>query len=216
MAMFGPDVEAEWIATDSPRLDDLSDVDGLWLAPGSPYADDGAVYRVIARAREHDVPFLGTCGGLQYAVIEFLRNVVGITDASHAEVDGERPSNAVTRMACSISGTRRTIEPVPGTRFDELVDGKPFVGTHFCSYAPTGPTIRLLRDNGMVVEAVNHDSGPDVLHLTSRRFFFLSLFQPQMGSSDRLPLHPLIVEFLDQARRVAADRLHGARGAVEA
>jgi CTP synthase (UTP-ammonia lyase) len=63
----GEDVDAEWLRTDGERVGDLSGFDAVWLMPGSPYADDRAAYAAITYARTHRVPFLGTCGGLQYA-----------------------------------------------------------------------------------------------------------------------------------------------------
>jgi CTP synthase (UTP-ammonia lyase) len=99
-SMLGDDVVAEWVATDGAQVMDLSGFDGIWLVPGSPYADDAAAYEAVRWAREHDVPFLGTCGGLQYAVIEYLRNVLGLPKASHAESDGVDDSNVVAALAC--------------------------------------------------------------------------------------------------------------------
>jgi len=65
------------VATDGERVRELADFDGIWLVPGSPYADDGAAYDAVTWARENNVPFLGTCGGLQYPVVEYFRNVLG-------------------------------------------------------------------------------------------------------------------------------------------
>lgn len=48
--------------------------------------------------REGDVPFLGTCGGLRYAVVEYFRNVLGAVGASHAESDGRDVSNVIHGM----------------------------------------------------------------------------------------------------------------------
>jgi CTP synthase (UTP-ammonia lyase) len=67
------------------------------------------------------VPFLGTCGGMQYAVLEFMRNVLGDDGATHAESDGESEGNVVTALACSLYGEERVVTPVSGTRFDALV-----------------------------------------------------------------------------------------------
>jgi CTP synthase (UTP-ammonia lyase) len=74
-SMLGEDVDTQWVATDGDRVRDLGGFDGVWLTPGSPYADDAAAYEAVTWAQERDVPFLGTCGGLQYAVIEYFRNV---------------------------------------------------------------------------------------------------------------------------------------------
>jgi len=99
MPMLGADVHAEWVPTDGPGVSNLSGFDGVWLVPGSPYADDAAAYEAIRWARAHDVPFLGTCGGLQYAVIESFRNVLEVQDASHAESDGVHDSNVIAALA---------------------------------------------------------------------------------------------------------------------
>ena len=111
--LLGPDLAMEWVATDGAGVDDIvsgvTAYDGLWIAPGSPYADDDAVLDVIRHARERALPLLGTCGGLQYAVLEFLRHAVG-GPATHAETDGLADSNASRsiRSSCSACSSRRS------------------------------------------------------------------------------------------------------------
>ena len=198
--MLGADVDTEWLPTDGPWAGDLAGFDGIWLVPGSPYADDSAAYAAVTWARERDVPFLGTCGGLQYAVVEFFRNVLGVTEASHAESDGVADTNVVKALACSLMGEERLVRPVPGTRFSDLVGGQPFVGMHYCSYGPALGAVERLTGSGMLVEAVADDAGAEVLELPSNRFFMLSLFQPQIGALAGEPLHPLLGEFVRCAR----------------
>src|SRR5580765_7146270 len=89
-ARSGVSVEPRWVAT--PALAAAGDVaaslaefDGFWGAPGSPYASFDGVLRGIEFARRSARPYLGTCAGFQYAVIEFTRNVLGIADADSAE-----------------------------------------------------------------------------------------------------------------------------------
>jgi len=67
-------VDTEWVATGSGF--DATAYDGVWLVPGSPYADDDAVLAALAVVREREVPFLGTCGGMQYAVLELARSLM--------------------------------------------------------------------------------------------------------------------------------------------
>ncbi len=199
---LGEDVTAEWVATDSDRVRDLGEFDGIWLVPGSPYADDTAAYEAVRWARDHDVPFLGTCGGLQYAVVEYFRNVIGVSGASHAESDGSDASNVVHALACRLQGEERVVRPVPRTRFSELVEGEPFVGMHHCSYGPGPDEVERLVESGMVVEATADDAGAEVLELPTNRFFMLTLFQPHIGALAGGPLHPLLREFV----RCAGDR----------
>jgi CTP synthase (UTP-ammonia lyase) len=196
LPMLGVDVEAVWLPTDGAAVQDLRGFDGIWLMPGSPYADDDAAYASIRYAREHAVPFLGTCGGLQYAVVEFFRNVLGVAGASHAESDGVGAGNVVTALACSLNGQEREVRPVPGTRFAALVAGTPFVGMHYCSYAPDALALARLVAAGMVVEANADDADAEVIELPTHPFFMLSLFQPQIGALAGRPLHPLLREFV--------------------
>ena len=201
---LGEGVSAEWVATDDDRVRDLGEFDGIWLVPGSPYADDDAAYGAVRWARENDVPFLGTCGGLQYAVVEYFRNVVGFVAASHAESDGSDASNVVHALACSLQGEERLVRPLAGTRFSELVDDQPFVGMHYCSYGPGPDEVERLVETGMVVEATAEDAGAEVLELPANRFYMLTLFQPQVGALAGKPLHPLLREFVRCAQAYAA------------
>ena len=63
----------------------LESFDGLWASPGSPYKSLDGMLKGIEFARKRDWPFLGTCGGFQYAFIECARNVLGLKDADTAE-----------------------------------------------------------------------------------------------------------------------------------
>ena len=84
----GPRVELTWLPTAdldqrnvSRRVDGL---DALWCVPGSPYASMDGALSAIRHARETGLPFLGTCGGFQHALIEVARHVLGIAAADHA------------------------------------------------------------------------------------------------------------------------------------
>lgn len=202
--MLGEDVDAEWLSTDGGRVGHLEAFHGIWLTPGSPYADDTAAYRAIEWARERDVPFLGTCGGLQYALIEYFRHVLHVPGASHAESDGVDDKNVVHPLACSLHGQERVIRPIPGTRFSRLVNDEPFVGMHYCNYNPGSEELRRLVEAGMVIAATAEDADAEVIELPRNRFFMLTLFQPQIGALARKPVHPLLREFVRSARLQAA------------
>ena len=159
--MLGADVVADWVATDGAQVRDLGGFDGIWLMPGSPYSDDARAYEAIRYARTNGVPFLGTCGGLQYAVVEYFRDVLGVADASHAEVDGIGDDNVVTAMACSLSGQERQVLPVAGSRFAALV-AEPFTGMHYCSYAPSGAALQRLTQAGWVIGATAEGAEAEV------------------------------------------------------
>lgn len=185
-------VATEWVATDSGF--EVASYDGIWLVPGSPYADDAAALRAITAARSLGVPFLGTCGGMQYAVVSFVRDVLGAA-ATHAESDGEDDDNVVTALACSLLGESRVVTPVAGSRFASWVPG-PFSGMHFCGYAPTAAVISRLTAAGVVVGATAPDAGAEVLEFPDHPFFVTSMFQPHVGALAGAPVHPLVAAFV--------------------
>ncbi|HOA66263.1 MAG TPA: hypothetical protein PKL25_04265 [Phycicoccus elongatus] len=208
-SLLGSDVETTWVATDSPAMAGIAAgttaYDGVWIAPGSPYADDAAVLSVIRFARESGLPLVGTCGGMQYAVVEFVRDVLG-RPGTHAEVDGVGADNAVGALACSLVGEQRVVTPVPGTRFATMLGGASFTGVHYCSYGPTAATLSTLQQHGWVVEATAPDAPVEVLSYEPHPFFVLTLFQPQIGAIEWGRVHPILHAFVDLARRVAPAR----------
>lgn len=185
-------VSAVWVPTDSDF--DLADYDGIWLVPGSPYADDDAVIETLRAVRKSGMPFLGACGGMQYAVMEFLRTELG-RKATHAESDGESDDNAVVPLACSLYGKEGRVTPVPGSRFAEWVP-VPFQGMHFCNYAPSAESVALLERAGVVVGATGEESVTEVLEFANHPFYVVSMFQPHIGALAGAPIHPLVAAFV--------------------
>ena len=77
-------VETEWLPTpflEKDTEEKLEDFDGLWIVPASPYESMEGALLAIRFARERGVPFLGTCGGFQHALIEYARNVLNLAEA---------------------------------------------------------------------------------------------------------------------------------------
>src|SRR5450432_281429 len=111
-------VEAQWLPTDSlldPALDKkLEAFDGLWAAPGSPYNSFDGMLRGIEFARQRDWPFLGTCGGCQYALIECARNVLGIKDADSAENNSGSKNIVIYPVACAVPDRKANAPKLSG------------------------------------------------------------------------------------------------------
>lgn len=187
-----PSLATAWIPTDTAF--NVADYDGIWLVPGSPYADDEAVIEALRQVRSGAIPFLGTCGGMQYAVLEYLRNVCGLS-ATHAESDGLSDDNAVVPLGCSLDGVEVVVEPVLGTRFAGWVPA-PFVGMHFCNYAPSDESIATLQSAGVIVAATGPDTGAEVLEFPNHPFYVTTMFQPHIGAFNQKPVHPLVTAFV--------------------
>src|SRR5437667_6779489 len=81
-------VECVWIPSDSQAsAESLRDFDGFWCVPGMPYRNAEGVLQIIRHARISRRPFLGTSAGFQYALIEYARNVAGLSDADHQKTN---------------------------------------------------------------------------------------------------------------------------------
>src|SRR5690349_1932492 len=101
-----------WIP--STEADDLEAFDGIWVVPGSPYSDREKVVGAIRTAREREIPFLGTCGGFQHAILELGRDLAGIEDADHAEY-GDTETAVIVPLVCSLVGHEGPIRYTPDT-----------------------------------------------------------------------------------------------------
>jgi CTP synthase (UTP-ammonia lyase) len=189
-------VSARWVGTDTPEAMRTSQADAVWAVSGSPYRNDGAVYSAISSARESGQPFLGTCAGFQYAVVEFARNVAGIADAGHAETTPEGTHLVVGRLACSLIGQERHVTAIPGTRMYDLCGKTPFVGFHWCNYGLAPAYADRLVEHGLVIAARADDAGVEAVELRDHPFFLATLFQPQVGAVAGKPLHPVIEAFV--------------------
>ena len=201
LGLLPDDVDARWQPTDEAF--DLAGADAVWFAPGTPYRDDAAAYRAVEQARTSGTPMYGTCGGFQYMVLEFARNVAGIGNAAHAETDPDAEQAVVAPLSCSLVGQRRTIHPVARERLAEIVGVEPFSGFHYCSYGLNPAYREQLEAAGLRITATADDAGIEGIELPSHPFAMATLFQPQMESLETGELHPLLAALVQAAKSVS-------------
>ena len=197
----GSMVEFDWLATDAmPDATGLAHYDALWCVPGSPYRDMDAALRAIGHARENNVPFLGTCGGFQHAVIEYARNVIGLRDAEHAETSPEAPNAVISALACSLVEVSDQVTLVAGSRIAAAYGTETATESYHCRYGlnPTfaarllaGPLRGAAQDSHGEIRAIELDGHP---------FFVCTLFQPERAALNNVP-PPLVVALLRAAAR---------------
>src|SRR5262252_1238223 len=83
---------------------------GVWCVPASPYQNvEGALW-AIHYARTRRIPFLGTCGGFQHALLEYARNVLKLEGAEHAETNPNSSLPLLSKMRCSLVEQSKTIK----------------------------------------------------------------------------------------------------------
>ncbi len=196
-------VPVEWVPTESidpaepGRL--LARYRALLIAPASPYRSMEGALAAVRWARERGVPLLGTCGGFQHVVVEFVRNVLAVPDAEHEETSPGAPRLAVTALSCSLAGQDHPVRLVPGTRIAELHRAERTIEPFFCRYGLNPEYRPAMEANGLRVTAVDDRGEPRVLELAGHPFFFATLYVPQVRSRPGSP-HPLIEALVAAAR----------------
>ena len=213
-------VEAQWLPTDSlldPELDNKLEVfDGLWAAPGSPYKSFDGMLRGIEFARRRDWPFLGTCGGCQYALIECARNVLGITDADSAENNSGSKNIVIYPVACAVpdrkpnapklSGKVPEIRIRPGSYLHSFYKKDIVTEEFFCNFEVNPDFEGAILEAGFPIVARGAQGEVRAIESPTHRFFVATLFQPQLSSKPGKP-HPIIIEFLRAAAKWKAQKL---------
>ncbi len=98
-------VEYTWINTQNiyENIKELLEIfSGIWVVPASPYKNTIGILNVIKYARINNIPFLGTCGGIQHAVIEFFRNTIGYPQADNIESNADSEMPVISKLSCSL------------------------------------------------------------------------------------------------------------------
>jgi CTP synthase (UTP-ammonia lyase) len=128
--------------------------------------------------------------------VEYARNVVGVAEAAHAEVDPSAESPVVAPLVCSLLGEHRLVRAVNGTRAAAICGESPFIGYYVCGYGLAPGWQAVLEGAGLVISGYADDAGVAIVELPEHPFFLATLFHPQVGAADA-PLHPLLTTFAD-------------------
>ena len=212
--------QAQWLPTDSlvePEIEKkLEAFDGLWAAPGSPYKSLDGMLRGIEFARRRDWPFLGTCGGFQYALIECARNVLGMKDADSAENNSGSKNIIISPVACAVpnrsanapklSGAVPEIRIRPGSYLHSFYKKDVVTEEYFCNFEVNPEFEGSIIEAGFSIAARGENGEARAIELPGRKFFIATLFQPQLSSKPGKP-HPAVVEFLRAAAKWKTQKL---------
>jgi CTP synthase (UTP-ammonia lyase) len=213
-AKVGLKVESQWIPTPSliaPGAEKiLESFDGLWASPGSPYKSFDGMLNGIEFARRRDWPFLGTCGGFQYALIEFARNVLGVADADSAENNSGSENIVIYPVACAVTGRKGDAPKLsgrvpeirlrPGSYLQSFYgkDKEVVAEEFFCNFEINPDYEWCAMEAGFPVVARGAQGEIRALESPTHRFFIATLFQPQLSSTEENP-HPIILAFIQAA-----------------
>jgi CTP synthase (UTP-ammonia lyase) len=172
--------------------------------------------RGIEFARRRDWPFLGTCGGCQYTLIECARNVMGIKDADSAENNSDAKNIVIYPVACAVpdrkpnapklSGKIPEIRIRPGSYLHSFYKKDVVSEEFFCNFEVNPEFEWAIIEAGFPIVARGAQGEVRAIESPTHRFFIATLFQPQLSSKPGKP-HPLIVEFLRAAEKWKAQKL---------
>jgi CTP synthase (UTP-ammonia lyase) len=198
------DLDAYWIPTsEADDADTLRGFDGVWMVPGSPYSSEAGAVAAARTVRESGIPFLGTCGGFQHAMLEFARNVCGLPSARHAEYGPGDGDGLIVELSCSLAGHEAAINLTPGSLAEQLFGTSRTIERYNCSYGLGSSYVETLRVHGMRFTGVDDDGEVRVAELPEHPFFLTTLFQPELAG-DGTSAHPVIRGFAQAAASRAA------------
>jgi CTP synthase (UTP-ammonia lyase) len=197
-ALLGGPFETVWLPTD--QIHDFTTFQGLLCSPGSPYRSLEGALEGIRYARENNVPFIGTCGGFQHAVIEYARNVMGFTDASHAESDPYASCLFMTALSCSLVGKTMEVCIKPGSKAADACGVTRSKEAYYCNFGLNPEYRDQLEKHGLEITGQDQDGEVRIVELAGHPFFLGTLFVPQARSAAGNP-HALILEFCRAVKR---------------
>jgi len=209
-------IESEDLQTEGTSC--LSEVDAI-LVPGG-FGERGIEGKIAAVkfAREKNVPYLGICLGLQMAVIEFARNVVGLTGANTTEINPQTPhpvialitewqdrdgSTQARTVASELGGTMRLgaqacfIED--GTLAKAIYGKNEIFERHRHRFEFNNRYKEQLSSAGLVLSGFSRDGLVELIELPTHPWFFATQFHPEFTSNPR-DGHPLFKSFVTAAR----------------
>ncbi|CAM4316656.1 CTP synthase C-terminal region-related (seleno)protein [Paenibacillus tarimensis] len=183
---IGTEINYEWVPTSSLEHDfgqKLSKYQALWVVPASPYRSMQGASNGIQYAREHQIPFLGTCGGFQHMIIEFARNVLGLTEADHAEENPSASLILVAPLLCSVSEKTHTFQLTSGSKVIDIYRADEIIEQYgICNYGLNSDFSPMLERAGLRIAGVDLEGEVRIMELDEHPFFIGTLFQPERSA----------------------------------
>ena len=150
----------------------------------------------IRHARVTRTPFLGTSAGFQYTILEYARNVLGLSGADHQKTNPKSAMPLISPLGCALAGVKARVRFVDGSHLRRIYGVPESVEEYHCSFGLNGRYRRLIEGRDLSVAAVDDQHEIRAVELDGHPFFVATLFQPQVAH----PLHPLIGAFVHAAR----------------
>ena len=192
--------------------EELKDLDGVLVAPGFGERGIEGKIEAVRYARENKIPFLGICLGMQMAVIEYARNVLGLKGANSTEMEEDTKYPVIDLMEdqkniTNKGGTMRLgawkCELKEGSIVEQVYNSKQIVERHRHRYEYNNDYHEQLESKGMIATGINPDTGlVEIIEIPSHPWFVGVQYHPEYKSTVASP-HPLFVAFVKAAHEYA-------------
>jgi len=197
-------VHSEFI-NDEQIKNEISKLDGIIVAPGFGERGIEGKIKAIKCARENNIPFFGICLGMQIAVIEFTRNVIGLKDANSTEMDKNTSNPVISLMKdqkfiVDKGGTMRLgswecIVKEKSKAF-EIYNSQTINERHRHRWELNNDYLSQLEKFGLRASGTNPKTGlVEIIEFPENDWFIGVQFHPEYKSTVELP-HPLFVSFV--------------------
>jgi CTP synthase (UTP-ammonia lyase) len=170
---------------------------GIWCVPASPYRNTEGALWAIQYARTRSIPFLGTCGGYQHALLEYARNVLDLKDAGHTELDPSVRLALLDRMQCSLIELSQKIVVI-NQEFLSIYGADSGVEGFHCSYGLNPAYEQVFAGTSLEIVARSQDDEARAFRLKGHPFFVGTQFQPERRALAGT-IHPIVEGFLRAA-----------------
>ncbi|MFO8172999.1 MAG: CTP synthase [Gemmatimonadota bacterium] len=220
-------VEIDWISSERfEGGEDLSILDayqGILIPGGFGSRGVEGMVEAIRWSREQEVPFFGICLGLQCAVIEFSRNVVGLEYSHSFEFAADSPHPVICLMDSQLQvttkgGTMRLgaypARLLPGSRAREIYEAEEISERHRHRYEFNNEYREPFEEHGMTFSGLSPDGKlVEMIELKDHPWFVGCQFHPELKSRPTRP-HPLFASFVRAAARLGG-HLSGAQSGAK-
>jgi CTP synthase len=186
----------------------LADLDGILVAPGFGSRGIAGKIEAVRYARENNVPFFGICLGMQCAVIEFARHVLGHDEAHTTEISEDCPHPVISMMEeqktiANLGGTMRLgafkCQLKPGSKAANAYNTDKISERHRHRYEFNNDYLKQFEAAGMIATGKNPETGlVEIIELPEHPWFVGAQFHPEYKSTVANP-HPLFVAFIEAA-----------------
>ena len=216
-------VNVKWISSETAEdnIEELlTGLDGILVAPGFGERGIQGKINAVRFARENNIPFLGICLGMQCAVIEFARNVVGLEGAHSFEMNPETAYPVIDLMNSqkdvSEKGGTMRLGAYPckiekGTHAYKIYGKSLIQERHRHRYEFNNAYLEQFHQAGMVTSGINPDTNlVEIVELPNHPFFVGVQFHPEYKSTVEAP-SPLFVQFIKAAYQHAVPFIKNAK-----